>query len=75
MDDWQPIEIAPKDESQILCFGSIAAGGRTHSYIAICHYEHGASTFVVSHDFEYWESVGYTPTHWMPLPEAPKVAK
>jgi hypothetical protein len=59
--DWQPIETAPKDGTEVLCFvGGIGMGPM------VLYWMHG-----------YWRekanSLGLKrpPTHWMPLPAPP----
>jgi len=69
---WQPIETAPKDGTEILVYG-IATGefGGVHEE---------PETWKVSWLFTNWSlcgGEGYavwvdSPTHWMPLPEAPR---
>lgn len=62
---WQPIETAPKDGTTIWAF------------------EGGAQTSVRWCEYDYWELIvtgdgaidsdEFSPTHWMPLPEAPQL--
>jgi len=69
---WQPIETAPKDGTEILVYG-IATGelGGVHEEPEV---------WKVSWFFKDWSlcgGEGYSvwvdsPTHWMPLPEAPR---
>lgn len=66
MSDWQPIETAPLDGSPVLAVWMFdplnnEAGSETHE--------------VVRWFSGYWDANGEsrpTPTHWMPLPEAPR---
>lgn len=65
MSEWQPIETAPRDGTEILCcecveiFIGFWSGNNVDGYWD--SYEEGA---------HYIDS--YSPTHWMPLPEPPK---
>lgn len=72
--DWQPIETAPKDGTlAIISDGSIVAPGSFQHGVwrfwqgdlLLCD-EHGE----VGNLNEYLPA--YSPSHWMPLPEAPK---
>ena len=67
MNEWQPIETAPRDGTEILLFDA-----DTDPTIYVGGYDY---------DGRYWfysellaqDVVGEaTPTHWMPLPEPPK---
>jgi hypothetical protein len=62
MNEWQPIETAPKDGSEILTFGSIG--------IMVVFWRDGfwreKANFL---------GLRNPPTHWMPLPNPPKQEK
>jgi hypothetical protein len=64
MTQWQPIETAPKDGTEIIVWDA----EYRHSYFARCN----------SKGEVYWDEL-YGPlenaTHWMPLPEPPKVTE
>jgi hypothetical protein len=69
MNDWKPIETAPRDGTLILLYG------RTHDEKwNVCSWfmeedaEGNEVTGWYNWDWEYYEP----PTHWMELPEAPK---
>jgi len=68
MSEWQPIETAPKDGTQILAF---AAGmhGRVDFYGVAQWAESQAAFNSVAGWF--WP-FAIRPTHWMSLPEPPK---
>ena len=61
MSEWQPIETAPRDGTDILV-------GYTTGEICILHFD--AATFA------WWDHLGAyefpDPTHWMPLPPPPE---
>jgi hypothetical protein len=73
MKDWQPIETAPKDASQVLLWDGVAVSigyrcnGHTKPYHATVRGEDAN-----------WDDYGgdpiLSPTHWMPLPDPPKDA-
>ncbi len=64
MNDWQPIETAPKIEDQkILAF---CPTGR-HNIVVACWYFDEWNFSPSSEDY-----ATLYPTHWMPLPEPPK---
>jgi Protein of unknown function (DUF551) len=61
MNEWQPIETAPRDGTEILLF---ARGQHDDVYRGVGQWsEHSNSWF--------W-SFAIRPTHWMPLPEPPE---
>ena len=71
---WQPIETAKKDGSHFL---SVIPG----LLVAVCHWDLEYSKWATmdAEDFsddmaweEYCQEMEYHPTHWMPLPAAPK---
>lgn len=78
MDQWQPIETAPKDGARIIAFFPQFQDGHR---IQIAHYDitehrsHGRVTYKK----EKWSTGGHVlsmcdellPTHWMPLPQEP----
>lgn len=74
MTDWQPIETAPKDGTEILV-RLVRAGCPRHLVVHHCD-------FVEDHppiDSAWYFWTGYQfapvqsqPTHWMPLPDPPK---
>ena len=62
MSEWQPIETAPQDGTQILVFG--------HDTFAVAEFRNG--------EWRDMGDIGWggfyaevMPTHWMPLPEPP----
>jgi Protein of unknown function (DUF551) len=58
--NWQPIETAPKDGTDILVY--------SNERIISAHWSVPADAWVeVVHDYSF-----AAPTHWMPLPEPPK---
>lgn len=77
MSEWQPIETAPKDGTEIIVWD----GGRA-DMVRWQDYEFqnsGASWCMARGDTAHEGYVGYygvhmveNPTHWMPLPDAPK---
>lgn len=62
---WQPIETAPKDGTEILLY----VGIMKHDY-AVAHWNERYWQMGVHQD-RFYSEFGQ-PTHWMPLPEAPK---
>ena len=70
---WQPIETAPKDGTQLLLF----CGDEWYGII-VGHYGELITCDYLTGDEETetcWQSglEKYCPTHWMPLPKSPKV--
>ena len=65
MDNWQPIETAPQDGTQVLVSGPSYNDPSYVAYVTIALF-----------DPEYGEwreglNAIYAPTHWMPLPPSP----
>lgn len=73
--EWQPIETAPKDGSDVLLYFPLE-GLKGWSRVVICHWR----TIGDERGHWVWQdravrgySDAYKPTHWMPLPEPPDV--
>lgn len=60
--EWQPIETAPKDNTEVLL-------GRPDGLFMIGFYRDGAWDDGDYRDHETW------PTHWMPLPTPPQLVE
>jgi len=72
MSEWQPIETAPKDGTQVdlwCCSGSDLRYGERYVDAEFL----GGKWKYYSDCYEGWVTISYTPTHWMPLPSPPKV--
>lgn len=75
-DQWQPIETAPKDGTQVLC---CSLGADDRPMIFVGHWAHVPTMFSSIHiepgpDGWAWVcgfSAILQPTHWMPLPAPP----
>ena len=65
---WQPIETAPKDGAVIL-LGSFKFYGKDNSLACLMGIE---DAFWDDGIWNGWILKDYRPTHWMPLPAAPK---
>lgn len=65
--EWQPIETAPKDGTRVLAANSGGAAWVAHFRDASepPTYKEGWTRFNCS-------DVGWSPTHWMPLPKPPE---
>jgi hypothetical protein len=63
MSEWQPIETAPKDGSQLL--------GWANGDYATFRWTGGYFNLIVAGTFA--EDAAWWPTHWMPLPTPPSV--
>ena len=62
MSEWQPIETAPKDGSDVLVWWPDWMA----QPIRVAHYEQRHDIWLTGRD-----SAAQPPTHWMPLPAAP----
>jgi hypothetical protein len=75
MNEWQPIETAPKDGTRFLAFFPLEKNDEYYAQIVIIRWSY----------YKRWESAEYggeldyefdsQPTHWMPLPNPPKQEK
>lgn len=65
---WQPIDTAPKDGTRVDVFSPLGLGRTTDAY-----YRDGVWWVdVFIDDYAEPNSISPEPTHWMPLPAAPK---
>jgi hypothetical protein len=72
MNDWHPIETAPKDGTRILAYG--ICGLESHLSIATVKFDDSRKEWVCDPN----EASEHEPepcrlTHWMPLPEEPMI--
>jgi len=69
MTEWQPIETAPKDGTDILIYQPPEKiwGLIFEHVIYVCHFD-GRGRWTESDGERY---SNFKPTHWMPLPEPP----
>lgn len=73
MNEWQPIETAPRDGELILLSNSdgVWVGKYTPVYASGFVPQNKWSSWLLNHDhFKCSKSIN--PTHWMPLPESPE---
>jgi hypothetical protein len=61
MNEWQPIDTAPRDGTEILLF---ARGHHSDDYRGVGQWSEQSNKW-------FW-SFAIRPTHWMPLPEPPR---
>jgi hypothetical protein len=80
--DWQPIETAPQNGKLILVF---SRDGRAENalFMTMAFWVPRNETVIGVYSNEpisgawaspWGDEIGFTPTHWMPLPEPPEVA-
>jgi hypothetical protein len=77
MSEWQPIETAPKDGTEILLCRAVDADGHSitgKSFGVFCQVAAwwGTERWVVYCSLIHDPSLHFEPTHWMPLPKAPE---
>lgn len=71
---WQPIETAPRDGTLVDLW--VDHGQGNGKRIACCKYDAGSShPDWVERSYGILDVISGTPTHWMPIPEAPKKSK
>jgi hypothetical protein len=62
--EWHPLDTAPTDGTRIL--------GTDGSNVEVIYNAEGKGWFNQSAEMSLWRT--FPPTHWMPLPDPPKVA-
>lgn len=75
MDEWQPIETAPRNATEII----VAVPNRARCRgVLIAHYAHGGGEEQprFGPDWFFWTGYSFMhltppPTHWMPIPKLP----
>jgi hypothetical protein len=67
MTEWQPIETAPKDGTEVLLFYE------TDMAVGLFHFRR--KLWVLGYPIEIEDGDIIFPTHWMPLPEPPAQEK
>lgn len=81
MGGWQPIESVPKDGTEVLLVWEWDSGLHQGTTVVLAGWRCRAHSFLSSHhdcpnevgcDMN-WDSYGGRMTHWMPLPDPPKV--
>ena len=71
MNEWQPIETAPKDGTRILVYnGSIYVAAWEEATMTLKEKKDWVYSCYSLNGWNYYEIV-YEPTHWMPLPKPP----
>ena len=77
--EWQPIETAPNDKILILGFfyngyEEYAQNEHADCFIQLGKLYHGAASVICGAPSNHYVSlnIDVNPTHWMPLPDAPK---
>ena len=65
MSDWQPIETAPMDGTEVLLFGD------RFDSAYLCAFHDGEWKYAGRYP-DCWDGGIVNPTHWMPLPAPPK---
>ena len=80
---WQPIDTAPKDGTSVLLCKAIDADGRLFDYkkdvstaqvfVQVAAWWGAEEGWIVYQSLICERRVHFDPTHWMPLPDAPKV--
>ena len=68
MSEWQPIETAPKDGTEVLVW-SEHGGVESAYWEAGCYGHSGWTIYQIRTEIA---EPDFPPTHWMPLPEPPK---
>ena len=70
-ENWQPIESAPKDDTDVLLGTAGAPAIWTGYYRQPSTERHGRTFWPEGWTRDGYYDVGWVPTHWMPLPEPP----
>jgi uncharacterized protein DUF551 len=72
MIDWQPIETAPRDGTNIMLYYPLKEVNESWEGIVFCYWNKWENNWVWSGRARRTFSRGFQPTHWMPLPEPPE---
>jgi hypothetical protein len=64
MNEWQPIETAPKDDGMPIIVYGLSEYYKKYKYVHLAHWEDCRNCWM-------FEGEDMYPTHWMPLPPAP----
>lgn len=75
---WQPIEAAPKDGTNVLLYGQYSGDAEFPEYyggIRVGWWDDYWTCGSYGAYYEVSESIRMNPTHWMPLPTAPQQDK
>lgn len=70
MSEWQPIESAPLDSDGIDLFGWIDYD-HIEMRLTDCEFIDGAWHYFCAGEMKHVDTIGFHPTHWMPLPADP----
>ena len=71
--EWQPIETAPRDGTEVLIYDHGIYLARWSEQAELGHFETGPAWQIwPSEDDEFYAVATTTATHWMPLPPSPK---
>jgi hypothetical protein len=74
--EWQPIETAPKDGTQIFAINNRGNRAALRWMVGLNGKEGWIVMFSDANPHPFWNGAcGSVPTHWMPLPELPRAAK
>ncbi len=82
MSDWQSIKTAPAHQRVLLCDGAVHPDDFSASLVIGLWTDKRAGHVADDEQIwanwnagmdedDVWSSIGFTPTHWMPLPEPP----
>ena len=80
--EWRDIETAPKDKTRIICYGKLyhpKGWNGWHPEFDESHPEaYGwdvRMAYFMDGNWQLGHACGFAPTHWMPLPKPPAMAK
>ena len=70
--DWQPIESAPRDGTQILAFARGQSGSALDVFYGVAEWAVDGPGKIQPHIEDWFWPYAIRPTHWQPLPPPPQ---
>jgi hypothetical protein len=72
MEEWSPIETAPKDGTQILAYARGFAGQK---FYGVAEWALNGPGKIQPHQEGWFWAFAIRPTHWVPLPAPPTISE
>jgi hypothetical protein len=73
MSEWQPIKTLPRDGRYVIVYRPLAMETGDETFTITKTLSKGSTATVSPQGVKHWTARWCHPTHWMPLPEPPKI--